>query len=140
NELRLERPLAAGAVIEKSSFALAGERSARHVLRAVGDRVTIELDDAIDARTLAVELSASYRLNTWTLLDEITRLYGAGEDVPRAHVPALQGQIEAATRRYTVREEEVDVAVALIRMDPETGAPDARGWRAEASADGETIY
>lgn len=139
-ELRLERPVATGAVVEKSSFTLASERNATHVLRAVGDRVTIELDDAIDARTLAIELSASYRQDTWTLLDEITRLYGAGEDVPRAHVPELQRQIESATRHYTVREEEVDVAVALIRMDPETGAPDARGWRPEAGADGQIIY
>ncbi len=137
--LRLERPTATGPVIEKSSFALAGERNATHVLRAVGDRVTLAPDDAIDTRTLAVELAASYRLDTWTLLDEITRLYGE-EDVPRAHVPALQRQIESATRLYTIREEEIDVAVALIRMDPETGAPDPRGWRAEAGADGETVY
>lgn len=138
-ELRLERPAATGPTLQRSTFALAGERAAAHVLRAVGDSVTLEVDDVVDARTLAVELAASYRLDVWPLLRELERLYD-NADVPRAHVAELQRQIESLTRRYAVREEEVDVAVALIRTDPHTGAPDPRGWVPETGDDSGVIY
>jgi hypothetical protein len=51
--------------------------------------------------------------------------------VPETHLPALAEQIEAQTRRYQVEEEEVDVALALVKPD---------GFRAERTDDGDVVY
>ncbi|MHB8765824.1 MAG: Tn7 transposase TnsA N-terminal domain-containing protein [Deferrisomatales bacterium] len=42
--------------------------------------------------------------------------YGA-EDLPAVHLPDLARQLEAQTRRYEVREEKVDVALALVKPE-----------------------
>jgi hypothetical protein len=56
------------------------------------------------------------------------------------HPVGLSRQIEEQTRSYETIPERVDRALALVRIDPGTGKPDARGWRSERGADGEERY
>ena len=99
--------------------------STRKVLQQIGERVDITYAaPALDVRASAVELAAVYRLPFWGLFDELKRLYGA-EDVPQAHLGPLAAQIEAQTRPYEVREEQFEVALALLK--PHVFTPDETG-------------
>ena len=89
----------------------------RSVLQQVSEeRATY---DAVgpDVYSAATELAAIYRLDVWSVYAELKRLYGAGETVPEAHLAALARQIEEQTRRYEIEEEEVEVALALVRPE-----------------------
>ncbi len=116
--LTLTRPAArAGDTLERRTFTLAEQEATASVLRQLGDTVTIEAAlDTTDAYAVAVDLAARYRLPLWNVYDEIRRLYGT-DDIPLAHVDELGRQIEAQTRFYEVKEETVEVALALVKPD-----------------------
>ncbi len=133
--LRLEKPAVRRTEMERTTLTVAEQRANLRVLRAVGDAVRIETEEeALDPRTAAVELASSYRLELWPVYDELRRLYDG--DVPVAHLPPLARQIEEQTRSYRVVQEEVEDALALVRLDPQTGEPDPRGWDRHETADG----
>lgn len=137
--LRLERPVVRGRAMERTTLELA-ERAGARVLRSIGDAVTLEAgDDALDPRTTATELAASYHLPLWDVYDAVRGAYGT-DDVPAEHLPGLRAQIEDQTRSYRTETEEVDVALALVRIDPRTGAPDPTGWAHETDEAGEPVY
>lgn len=131
-DLALQRPtVRAGDVLQQRTFTLADQEATSSVLRQVGDTVAIEAAPATtDAYAVAVDLAARYRLELWTIYDEVRRLYGA-DDIPRADVDELARQIEAQTRFYEVREETVDVALALVKPE---------GFAREAAPDGSECY
>jgi len=125
--LTLTRPAArADHTLERRTFTLAEQEATASVLRQLGDTVSIEAaPDTTDAYAVAVDLAARYRLLLWNVYDEIRRLYGT-DDIPLAHIDDLGRQIEAQTRLYEVKEETVEVALALVKpygFDKET-APD----------------
>lgn len=130
--LTLKRPAArAGDKLEQRTFTLAEQEATASVLRQLGDTVTIEaVPDTIDAYAAAVDLAARYRLELWTIYDELRRLYGT-DDIPLAHVDELARQIETQTRFYEVKKERVDVALALVKPD---------GFDLETAADGTECY
>jgi len=101
------------------------------VLKQVSDTVTITTTpQTMDVYAAAVELAAVYRLDVWAVLDELRRVYPSGE-VPLAHVPDLARQIEDLTRNYVVREETVEVALALVKPE---------GFEKSLDADGAEVY
>ena len=126
--LRLERPNSGQAGgLKKSVFTMAEQQATFSVLRQVDQTVTIETaPDATDAYTVAVDLSARYRLDLWAIYDELKRLYG-GEDILSTHLDALAQQVEAQTRAYAVKEEKVDVALALVKPEGFSRDIDAAG-------------
>ena len=69
-----------------------------------------------EADTAACELTGRYRLDLWSVYEEVRRLYGDA-DVPLGHVELLAGQIEKQTRAYEVKKETVEVALALIKPE-----------------------
>lgn len=131
-ELALSRPAPpTGDTLERRTFTLAEQQATASVLRQLGETVAIEaLPDTTDAYAVAVDLAARYRLPLWTVYDEIRRLY-ADDDIPLSHVDDLCRQIEAQTRFYEVKEETVEVALALIKPE---------GFDKELSADGAECY
>jgi len=129
--LALERPTVAGAKIRRHTFTMAEYRTTRRVLRELGETVEVVAPpNTVDVATAAVDLAATYRLDVWQVADEVRRLYPEGE-VPAMHLAALAEQIEEQTRAYEHVEEEVDVALALVKLE---------GYRAEPTADGGTDY
>jgi type III restriction enzyme len=101
------------------------------VLQQVGPALTISArPNALEAYAAAVELAARYRLDVWTVYDELRRLYGAS-DIPRAYVDELAAQVEAQLGGYVVETETVEVALALVRPD---------GFGQEIGPDGAVIY
>jgi hypothetical protein len=129
--LRLDQveTIAAGGV-RKATFTLGIQQATRSVLRQVGEAVTIEAEPVtVDIYAIAVELAAQYRLDVWTIYDELERLY-PGREVPLNQIDGLAEQVEVHLRSYTVHEETVEVALALIRP---------AGFRKEA-ASGTEVY
>jgi type III restriction enzyme len=130
--LRLARPTAAvAAKLRQTTYTLAQGEGTTGVLTPFGDSVTIETPlEHTDVCTAAVDLAACYRLDLWTVYDQLRGLYG-DDDVPLAHLDALGVQIEEQTRFYEVTEEEVEVALALVKPD---------GFRKGPGEDGVEVY
>jgi len=106
------------------------------VMKQVDEERAVYEVDGRDLYSAATELAAVYRLDVWTVYAELKRLYGQAAPggagtVPETHLPALAAQIEDQTRRYRVEEEEVDVALALVKPD---------GFRLERTDDGDVVY
>jgi type III restriction enzyme len=118
-ELVLKRPRAsAPSGLTRATFTIAEQQATYSVLQQVGETVTIAAaDDTLDTYTAAVRLAALYRLDVWAVRSELVRLYGATGELLAAHLDDLARQIEEQTRHYTVTEERVDVALALVRPE-----------------------
>ena len=130
-ELKLSLPKDAKGGLVRHSYTLAEQHATASVLREMGDAVTIKsAPEGVDAYSAAVDLAGRYRLDVWAVMDELRRLYGA-DDIPHAHLGGLAEQIEKLTRRYEVREERVDVALALVKPE---------GFDKETEADGTEVY
>ncbi|MBN1815683.1 MAG: restriction endonuclease subunit R, partial [Anaerolineae bacterium] len=129
--LTLDLPeVEAGTALVKRVYTV-DERSGRPapMIQVDEERVAYAVEEA-DLYTAATELAAVYHLDAWTVYRELKRLYGAGGTVPETHMADLAAQIEGQTRRYEVIEEEIEVALALVR--PEAFKQEER--------DGEVVY
>jgi hypothetical protein len=132
SEVSLERPdVEAETVLVRKVYTPEVQSDRESVLQQVGEERARYEAVGPDPYTAAAELAAVYRLDVWTVYDELRRLYGAGETVPEAHLPALAEQIEEQTRRYEIREEEVEVALALVKPE---------GFEEERDEDGNVVY
>ena len=130
--LQLRRPKKEKtASLKKQVYTVAEQEATFSVLRQIGDTLTIDMQlEDNDVYTTAIELSSQYRLDLWQVYDELKQLYG-GEDIPNTHIPELRRQIEKQTRKYEVKEEKVDVALALVKPD---------GFNRELDGEGTEIY
>lgn len=129
--LRLERPATRSSSIRKRTFTMAEYRTARRVLRDVGDALDITVEpDVTSPYAAAVRLSAVYRVDLWQVYDELRRIYERDE-VPLADLTTLAEQIEEQTRAYEHAEDEVEVALALVKPD---------GFTSERDADGHVVF
>jgi len=94
--------------LERATFAIARQSATRALLKQTGETLTIEAEpDTVDLYTAATELAAIYRLDEWMVLDELRCVYDGADEVPLTHLGDLGVQIEAQTRQYEVREEQV---------------------------------
>ncbi len=129
--LELERPDDRRRGLTRRTFTMAAYGTTRRVLRDLGETVEIEAaPSTVDVYTSAVDLASTYRIDVWAVLDELRRLYPEGE-VPVADLPALAQQIEDRTRHYGYLEEEVEVALALVKPE---------GFRREPGPGGGLVY
>ncbi len=130
--IRLDRPKDGdGNALKKKVYTVAEQLSTYGVLQQIGETVTITAaDNAMDPYAAATELSRLYRLDLWNVYDELKRLYGS-EDIPSLHIDDLSRQIEEQTRFYEIREEKVDVALALVKPD---------GFNKETDSAGTEVY
>ena len=86
------------------------------VLIAVREEEIEITEDFVDIYTFAVELSSLYRLPLMSTYEKLKQLYPKGE-IPENEAVDLKRQIEEQVRNYEVKEEEVEVALALIRPE-----------------------
>ncbi len=118
--------------LERLTFAIARQAATRALLKQTGDAITIEGQlETIDLYTAAMELVGVYRLDTWMVLDELRRIYGAADELPVAHLAALSEQVEKQCSHYEVKEERVERALALIKPE---------GFTRTFSVDGTETY
>jgi hypothetical protein len=115
--LTLSRPSVVSAPLIERHLTIQERVATKRLLVAVGPAVQIEENpDELDSYAVAVDLAASYRLDVWTIYDELKRIYGR-DDVPIEHVLEIRRQIESQISRYEVLEEKVDVALALVKPE-----------------------
>jgi hypothetical protein len=136
---QLVRPNLADAGLIERAHTVGEPTPGLGVLRPAGPGVTIIVEPTtISTRMAANELASRTRADYWELLDQLVALYA--DEVPMAHLDALAAMVEHAVGSYVVRTEWVDVALALVRLDPITGLPHADGWRREVDSDGADVY
>ncbi len=129
--LSFKKPSLKSRHMTKAAFTLAGQQATRSVLQQLGDTVDIKTDETtVDSYSAANELAQIYRLDIWKIRDELVRLYG-GNEIPLAHINDLCRQIEEQTRFYEVKEEKIDIALALVKPD---------GFQKQKNTDGTEIY
>ena len=129
--IKLTRPAPIPAAkLRKRTLTLTEHQASRRVLRQLGDTVEIETAlDNMDCYSAAVDLAARYRLDLWTIYDELRRLYD--DDIPLNDLDGLARQIEEQTHGYEVREETVEKALALVKPN---------GFQHEVADDGTDCY
>ncbi len=88
------------------------------MLQQVGETVTIESQrEAVDLFAASVDLAVNYHLDVLSLYTLLKNIYHETSAIPISHLTKLAEQIEDQTRNYEVREEVVEVALALIKPD-----------------------
>ncbi len=118
--------------IEVVTFTLSEQRAQQSVLQQVSNAIEIQAaPKTMDLYSAAVELAANYRLELWTVLDELRRVYDNANDLPIAHLSEIAQQIEEQTRAYEEREEVREIALALVKPD---------GFDKTINADGTETY
>lgn len=116
--LIFRKPRTGSGSMMRSVFTIMERQATERVLQQIGNAVEIEIaEECVDPHTAAVRFAETYRLSVWAVFDELIRLYGAEQGIPFRHVNALADQIEAQTRRYEIKEEKVDVALALVKPE-----------------------
>jgi type III restriction enzyme len=129
--LKLEKPTQSRTSLSKRTLTVAEAPLSGGVLRQVGDSVELLVEqEVLDARSAAVELAATYRLEVLDLLGPLSEIYPDGI-VPEPDLSALARQIEGWQAGYEVRYEQVDVALALVK---------AAGFERSIDADGNEIW
>lgn len=128
--LKLQRPKDNDPTLTVQRYELAAQASSSKVMRELGEALPVEAAiDSADARTVAADLSARYRLPLFAVLDALRGAYG-DDDVPLRHLDALANQLETQVRHYETESEEIEVALALVRPE---------GFNEEQGADGKPI-
>jgi hypothetical protein len=90
-----------------------GQKETLHQRRVESVEITEGLTDVYQ---LAVDLAATYRLDTESVLSPLIQAYPDG-DVPMSHIDELRRQVEDQSREYRIFEEQVEVALALVRKE-----------------------
>lgn len=115
--LVIARPKQSSNVITKRTLTIQERQATRKLLTQVGSATIIEdSPDALDAYTVSVDLSGRYRLSPWVVYDELRQAYST-DDIPLADIPDLALQLEKQVSIYDVEEEQIDVALALVKPD-----------------------
>lgn len=131
-EISLEKPqIKEQTVLVKKVFTPQVQAGEQSVLHQVAEEQAAYETVGPDVYNAAIQLAAVYRLAVWSVYSELKRLYGAGETVPESHLPTLSKQIEEQTRRYRIEEEELEVALALVKPD---------GFDQEQNDQGNVVY
>ena len=91
---------------------------------------TITVDDTLDVYAAATELAAIYRVDVKHLLHQLHGLYPDGE-LPAAHLPALNRQMEKQLQGYEIQEQTIQEALALLRLE---------GFDKEVDEQGNAVY
>ena len=126
--LALTRPeIEADGLLTVRSFDLSAPGAHSGVLVSDGEvREVRTAAEALDLYTVATKLAAVYRLDPLELKARLAVLYPDG-DVPSAHVSALAAQVEEHTSAYTTEQEEIEVALALVKPEGFTRSIDSNG-------------
>lgn len=130
--ITLQRPQgSAKKSLEKRIYTIGEQESTYSVLRQIGETIKIEsAEQEYSSYEAAIELSAIYRVPFWTIYQELTKNY-ALTAIPSSDLGLLGRQIESLISHYEVKEERIDVALALVKPD---------GFNREIDSSGSEIF
>lgn len=128
-EIKIERPSIDIKIGKKIVYDIKEQEGIKRILTERGIEKIILSKDFIDIYEVAVELSNIYRLKLNKICDILKKIYPDGE-IPISHIIKVKEQIEKQTKIYKIIEEDVEVALALVKKE---------GFNKEEIAEG-TIY
>ncbi|MCX6822049.1 MAG: DEAD/DEAH box helicase family protein [Candidatus Aenigmarchaeota archaeon] len=114
--IHISKPMLDKKVAKKTTYDVQDYAGKKKVLQASKMEEIILSEDFIDSFEVATELSALYRMEPFTMHELLKTHYPDGE-VPSTHIDALRKQIEKQIQNYKIIEEEVEVALALVKID-----------------------
>jgi hypothetical protein len=77
---------------------------------------TTKEEDLLDIYYVATELASQCRINAMEVYEMLRAIYPEG-DMPLSHAPVIKEQIDGQVRKYAIEEEEVEISLALLRLD-----------------------
>lgn len=84
------------------------------LIKKDGEKMTIE-EDFVDIYSFSVELSSLYRMPILFLYEKLKEIY-PNEEIPKSEAFEIKRQVEEQVRNYEIKEEEVEVALALVKL------------------------
>lgn len=102
--------------VSKTIYGLDEIPKRKGVLIPIGEEKVEIIEDFVDIYIFAVELSSLYRLPLMQIHDKLKELYPEGE-ISESEVIEVRKQLEEQIKNYVITEEEVEVALALIRPE-----------------------
>jgi hypothetical protein len=113
--LKFTKPEIAKEYLTVTTLDIETQRTNGHVLRDRKGPIQIEsAQHMVDIFTAAQELASIYRLDSMNVFNALQVIYPTEIEIPLAALEQLQQQVEQQTRRYEVKEEIIEVALALI--------------------------
>jgi type III restriction enzyme len=113
-QIQLQRPDSKSQELTRVVYDLKDIPDRKGVLIAQKEDKIIVEEDFTDAYSFAVELSSLYRLPLMPVYEKLKNLYPSAE-IPESHVAQIKGQLEEKVKNYDITEEEVELALALIK-------------------------
>jgi len=114
NQIEFQKPDISIEEHKKIFYKLEDSPDRKGVLATQKEEKLIIEEDFIDAYFFAVELSSLYRLPLMQVYEKIKTHYSDGE-IPESHAFEIKKQLEEKLKNYAITEEEVEVALALIK-------------------------
>lgn len=118
-------------------FALSNQKSNPQTLRETQSEYELDIvERMIDLYSAAVELAANYHGNAYQIHEALRKAYPESTEIPMRALDGLAAQLETATADYEIKEEIVEIALALIKPDGFSLQKDDQGvetWTAEIS-------
>jgi hypothetical protein len=111
--VEIQKPEITTKISKKTIYNLKDIPDRKGVLIIQKEEKLIIEEDFVDAYSFAVELSSLYRLPLIQLYERIKNMYPDGE-IPESHANDVRKQLEEKLKNWTIIEEEIEVALALI--------------------------
>jgi len=113
-QIELQKPGSKIEEYKKVIYDLKDIPNRKGVLITQKEEKLIVEEDFVDVYSFACELSSLYRLPIMMIYEKIKALYPDGE-IPESHAIEIRKQLEEKLRNYKITEEEIEVALALIK-------------------------
>jgi hypothetical protein len=115
-EIKIQQPSTGIKISRKIIYDAKDTGFKKKVLTESGVESIILSEDFMDIYEVALELSVIYRLEIPKIYDLLRAEYKDGE-IPLSHVSLLKEQIESQSKNYKITEEEVEVALAIVKTN-----------------------
>ena len=112
----LAKPTAALSAVEAKLYGAQDRGPRKRILEEVGTKTLVLEQDLTDARELSAELASTYRFPYPLLYGKLTELYGES-DITESEARNLREQLEQQARKYEITQEEIEMALALVRKE-----------------------
>jgi len=113
-QIELQKPGSKIEEYKKVIYDLKDIPNRKGVLITQKEEKLIVEEDFVDVYSFACELSSLYRLPIMMIYEKIKDLHPDGE-IPESHAIEIRKQLEEKLRNYTITEEEIEVALALVK-------------------------
>jgi hypothetical protein len=115
-KLYLVKPKITPRTAEATLYGAQDRGPRKRILEKVGTKTIVLEEETTDARELAAELANVYRFPYAALYEKLTTLYGEN-NISESEAKHLREQVEQQARKYKITQEEIEMALALVRKE-----------------------